>query len=54
VLSWGVPACLHTLARSPQCDRSVAELTADLPVLGIAQGEAKVRQVLRGTSCFTE
>jgi len=47
-------ACLHTLARSPQCDRSAAELTADLPVLGIAQGEAKVRQVLRGTSCFTE
>jgi hypothetical protein len=47
-------ACLHTLARSAGCDRSAAEMTAELPVLGIAQGEAKVRQVLRGTSCFTE
>ncbi len=47
-------ACLHTLARSPRCHRSAAELTADLPYLGIAQGEAKVRQVLRHAGPFTE
>lgn len=47
-------ACLHTLARSPGCDRSAAELTADLPFLGVAQGEAKVRQVLRDAGPFTE
>ena len=47
-------ACLHTLARSPGCDRSAAELTADLPYLGVAQGEAKVRQVLRDAGAFTE
>ena len=41
-------ACLHTLARSPGSDRSAAELTAELPYLGVAQGEAKVRQVLGG------
>ena len=47
-------ACLHTLARSPGCDRSAAELTAELPPLGIAQGEAKVRRVLRDAGPFTE
>jgi predicted nucleic acid-binding protein len=47
-------ACLHTLARSPGCDRSAAELTRELPYLGIAQGEAKVRQLLRGAGPFTE
>ena len=47
-------ACLHTLARSPGCDRSAAELTAELPYLGVAQGEAKVRQVLRDGGPFTE
>jgi hypothetical protein len=47
-------ACLHTLARSTGCDRSAAELTAELPHLGVAQGEAKVRQVLRGGGPFTE
>jgi predicted nucleic acid-binding protein len=47
-------ACLHTLARSPECDRSAAELTADLPLLGVPQGEAKVRQALRGGGPFTE
>lgn len=47
-------ACLHTLARSPGCDRSAAELTAELPYLGVAQGEAKVRQVLRDAGPFIE
>jgi hypothetical protein len=47
-------ACLHTLARSPRCDRSAAELTAELPYLGVAQGEAKVRQILRDAGPFTE
>ena len=47
-------ACLHTLARSPRCDRSAAELTADLPYLGVAQGETKIRQILRHAGPFTE
>jgi hypothetical protein len=47
-------ACLHTLARSPGCDRSAAELAADLPYLGVAQGEAKVRHLLREAGPFTE
>jgi predicted nucleic acid-binding protein len=47
-------ACLHTLARSPGCDRSAAKLTAELPYLGVAQGEAKVRQVVRDGGPFTE
>lgn len=37
-----------------RCDRSVGELTADLPYLGVAQGEAKVRQILRDAGPFTE
>jgi hypothetical protein len=44
----------ETLARSPGCDRSAAELTAELPYLGVAQGEAKVRQVLRDAGPFIE
>jgi hypothetical protein len=47
-------ACLQTLALSPGCDRSAAELARELPWLGVAQGEAKVRQVLRGAGPFTE
>ena len=47
-------ACLHTLARSPDCDRSAAELAGELPFLGVVQGEAKVRQVLRDAGPFTE
>jgi hypothetical protein len=47
-------ACLHTLARSPRCNLSAVELTKELPYLGIAQGEAKVRQVLRDAGLFTE
>jgi E1-E2 ATPase len=47
-------ACLHTLARSPRGDRCAAELTADLPFLGVAQGEARVRQILRDAGPFTE
>jgi hypothetical protein len=46
-------ACLHTLARSASCDLSAAGLAAELPRLGVAQGQAKVRQVLRGGP-FTE
>ena len=45
-------ASLHTLARSPGCDRSAAKLAAELPYLGVAQGEAKVRQVLRDAGPF--
>jgi predicted nucleic acid-binding protein len=47
-------ACLHTLARSPGGDRSAAELATELPYLGVAQGEAKVRQVLRAVGPFIE
>ena len=47
-------ACLHTLARSPGCDRSAAELAGELPFLGVAQGEAKVRQILRDAGPFIE
>jgi predicted nucleic acid-binding protein len=47
-------ACLHTLARSPGGNCSAVELAAELPWLGVAQGEAKVRQVLRDTGPFTE
>jgi hypothetical protein len=43
-----------TLARSPGCDRPVAELAAGLPSLGVAQGEAKVCQVLRDAGPFTD
>jgi hypothetical protein len=43
-------SCRHTLARSTGCDRSAAEL----PHLGVAQGEVKVRQVLRGGGPFTK
>lgn len=47
-------ACLHTLARSPGGERSAAELARELPYLGVAQGEAKVRQVLRESGPFAE
>ncbi len=47
-------ACLHTLARSPQGDRSARELAGDLPFLPVASGEAKVRAVLRTRDCFFE
>ena len=47
-------ACLHTLARSPGGDCSAAELAAELPHLGVAQGEAKVREVLRDAGPFIE
>jgi hypothetical protein len=47
-------ACVYTLARSPGGDRSAAELAAELPYLSVAQGEAKVRQVLRDAGPFTE
>jgi hypothetical protein len=35
-------------------DRSAAELARELPALGVAQAEAKVRQTLRTGSLFTE
>jgi hypothetical protein len=47
-------ACLHTPVRSTGSDRSAAELAKELPVLGVAQGEAKVRQILRGGGPFAE
>jgi predicted nucleic acid-binding protein len=47
-------ACLHTLARSPMSDRSAAEVARLLPVLGVPQGESKVRQTLRAHSSFRE
>lgn len=47
-------ACLHTLARSPMSDRSAEELSRELPILGVAQGEAKVRCILRSHYCFAQ
>jgi hypothetical protein len=47
-------ACMYTLARSPMSDRSAAELAQDLPYLGVPQGEAKVRQMLRDVNSFTQ
>jgi predicted nucleic acid-binding protein len=47
-------ACIHTLARCAQGERSAEELAEDLPYLNVAHGEAKVREVLRATSSFTE
>jgi hypothetical protein len=47
-------ACLHTLARSPMSDRSAKELAQQLPWVGVAQGEAKVRHTLRSHGCFFE
>lgn len=46
-------ARLHTPAQ-PDCDRSAAELTLELPRLDVPQGEAKVRQVMRDAGPFTE
>jgi predicted nucleic acid-binding protein len=45
-------ACLHTLARSAQSDRSAREVAERLPALPVAQGEAKVRAVLREHGAF--
>jgi predicted nucleic acid-binding protein len=47
-------ACLHTLARSGMSNRSARELAQELPFLGVPQGEAKLRQVLRTHSSFFE
>lgn len=47
-------ACLHTLARSPMSDRSARELADALPALAVAQGETKVRYILRSHDCFFE
>jgi len=47
-------ACLHTLARTGMSDRSARELAQELPFLGVAQGEAKVRSTLRWHDAFFE
>ena len=47
-------ACLHTLARSGMSDRSAHELALELPFLGVARGEAKVRHILRAHDAFHE
>src|SRR5262249_5466483 len=47
-------ALLYTLARSPESNRSAAELTREIPELGVAQGETKVRKALRDDDNFLE
>jgi predicted nucleic acid-binding protein len=47
-------ACLFSLARVGQSNCSAAELKIRLPELSVAQGEARVRQVLRTAPCFFE
>jgi hypothetical protein len=47
-------ACLHKLARSRKSPMTVRELAADLPTLGIGQGEQRIRQTLRRNKCFFE
>ena len=49
-----VRACLHTLARTRYSARSAAELKDLLPDISVAQGEGKVREVLRSYPFFTE
>lgn len=44
--------CMHTLARSADGCLSASSLASSLPALGIGQGEALVRQALRGSGCF--
>jgi predicted nucleic acid-binding protein len=44
--------CMHTLARSADGCLSASALAPSLPALGIGQGEALVRQALRGSGCF--
>ena len=47
-------ACLRALARSRSSACTVRELAALRPVLPVAQGEAKVRAILRESDCFLE
>ena len=47
-------ACLRTLARSRSSACTARELAALLPALPVAQGEAKVRAILRDSDCFLE
>ena len=47
-------ACMHRLARSPGGHRSASELAGELPALGVGQGEALVREVLRNGDCFRQ
>lgn len=45
-------ACMHALARSPDGCLSASALADSLPTLDIGQGDALVREVLRGSGCF--
>lgn len=45
-------ACMHTLARLPDGCSSASALADSLPALDVGQGEALVREVLRGSGCF--
>lgn len=47
-------ACLRALARSRSSACTVRELAALRPALPVAQGEAKVRAILRESDCFLE
>jgi hypothetical protein len=47
-------ACAYCLARSPGGHRAASELAGELPALGVGQGEALVREVLRDGGCFCE
>jgi predicted nucleic acid-binding protein len=47
-------ACLRCLARSQRSGGSAVELAERLPALPVAQGQAKVRALLRSQPCFIE
>jgi len=45
-------ASMHALARSPSGCLSASALADSLPALAVGQGEALVREALRGSGCF--
>jgi hypothetical protein len=47
-------ACVYTLARAKLGNHSAVEVADLIPSLPVAQGPAKVRQVLRSQPCFEE
>ena len=47
-------ACVYALARAKVSDHSAVEVADLIPPLPVAQGSAKVRQVLRCQPCFKE
>lgn len=47
-------ACPYSLARERAASRSAKQLADSLPMLGIGQGEALVRETLRSTRIFEE